>query len=74
MTRQPLHPCSCRISVHVDPLLSEFALSGAEDDSHAESDRAVWEDFRELWEDTERAPLFLSRGGSSVEQISKYSS
>lgn len=57
-----------------DPLLSELALSGAENDSHAESDNAVWEDFRELCEDTERAPLFLSRGGSSVEQMSKYSS
>ncbi len=54
--------------------MSELALLGAENDSHAESDSAVWEDFRELWEDTERAPLFLSRGGSSVEQMSKYSS
>lgn len=26
----------------------------------AESDRAVWEDFLELWEDTEHAPLILS--------------
>lgn len=57
-----------------DLLLSELALSGVEDDSHAESDNAVWEDFRELCEDTERAPLFLSCGGSSVEQMSKYSS
>lgn len=35
---------------------------------------AVWEDLRELWEDTERATLFLSRGGSRVEQMSRYSS
>lgn len=63
-----------RTFVHIDLLLSDIALSGAEDDSHAESDNAVWEDFRELWEDTERAPLFLSHGGSSVEQMSRYSS
>lgn len=64
----------CGTFVHIDLLLSDLALSGAEDDSHAESDNAVWEDFRELWEDTERAPLFLSHGGSSVEQMSRYSS
>lgn len=64
----------CGTFVRFDLLLSDLALSGAEDDSHAESDNAVWEDFRELWEDTERAPLFLSHGGSSVEQMSRYSS
>lgn len=64
----------CGTFVHIDLLLSDLALSGAEDDSHAESDKAVWEDFLELWEDTERAPLFLSHGGSSVEQMSRYSS
>ncbi|TNN79220.1 hypothetical protein EYF80_010464 [Liparis tanakae] len=54
---------------------SDHSLSErGEDDSHAESDMAVWEDFWELWDDTERAPLFLSCGGSSVEQMSKYSS
>lgn len=63
-----------RTSAHDDLLSSELAHSGEEDDLHAESDSAVWDDFRELWEDTERAPLFLSRAGSSVEQMSKYSS
>lgn len=62
------------VFAHIDLLWSELALSETGDDSHAESDNAVWEDFRELWEETERAPLFLSRGGSSVEQMSKYSS
>lgn len=64
----------CRTFVHIDLLLGDLTPSGEEDDSHAESDNTVWEDFLELWEDTERAPLFLSHGGSSVEQMSKYSS
>lgn len=55
-----------------------FGLAGQREqqgDSHAVSDRAVWEDFRELWEDTERAPLILSSpGGSRLGQMSRYTS
>lgn len=68
MTKKCIH-LQLDCCAFINDLQSE--LKGADNDSHAESESAVWEDFRELWEDTERAPLFLSRGGSSVEQMSK---
>ena len=43
-------------------------------DSQAESDSPRWEDFLEPREETDRATLVRSLGGSRVEQKSRYSS